>query len=1070
MTPQEEKAIAKTSESFWGFFVNNWRVALLVIISLFTFGLFALFSLPLESDPEVKIPFAMVTTVYPGASPTDIEKLVTDRLEEKLQNLDNLKELKSSSSEGVSSISVEFEANADLDKSLRDLRDEVDMAKSDLPEDATDPIVTEVRIDDQPIITVSILSNLPPTDLKKFGEDLQDELKAVNGVSDVLLSGLEKREMQVLIDIQKMEGYQLSLSSVVSAIAANHIDAPIGSILTDGFYYTASLKGQFNSADELLDLPVATRGGQNILLRDIAEVREVFAEKTSDARVYTFADKKFRDSVTLQVKKKTGANIVEIASEVKSVADKFKLEKLPPAADILVTNDWSKEIYDSVTTLGTSGIQTILIIFIVLFVALGLKEGLMVGFTVPLIFLVSFVCLSLFGETLNSLTLFSLVLSLGLIVDTSIVIMQGIYDGVKEKHLTGRQAALLAIETYRAPLISGTLTTVAVFIPMTMMTGIMGEFIKHIPITVSVTLIASLFIAIFILPAIAARVFRDYHKRTSHERDREPIFDRWIKPLRAWYAVFIRRVLSSKKRRRTWVIGMIIASLVTISFPIVGIMKVQMFPSVDFAFFSVNIERPVGTVLEDTAQTVDKVEKMVMELPEVDNFVTILGGTAAGVSIFSSSSSGSNKASITVNLLDKAERDMKSYDIAELMREKIKSITEADVEVSEVQAGPPTGAPVEVRVIGDDIDEIEQVATQLTQVIESIPGTHDVSNNIEHGTGEFHFKLKRDRLNFYGTSAAGVAAELRAAIFGNNSVKILRNGEETPIVVSLDFREESCENNLETALVERRDKITICRNAPRDISQIQNLLIATPKGLVPVSELADVAIAPAVTTIHHKDTETIVSATAYLDEGVVASDISNQILAKTQQMDIPKNVRIEIGGETEDVTESFASLGRAMIIGLFLIVLILVLEFNSFKQPFIICFALPLSLIGVFAGLTLVGRNFSFPGFIGIVALLGVVVNNAIILIDRINEKIRHGHSKLDASVESGADRLQPILLTTVTTAVGVVPLIWADEMWIDLALTIFFGIIFATLLTLVMVPIFYNALENEEEIRGSQG
>ncbi|MCF7845747.1 MAG: efflux RND transporter permease subunit [Candidatus Peribacteraceae bacterium] len=1066
MTPQEEKAIAKTSESFWGFFVNNWRVAMLVIITLFTFGLFSLFSLPLESDPEVKIPFAMVTTAYPGASPADIEKLVTDRMEEKLQNLENLEELTSASREGISSISVEFEADADLEESIRDLRDEVETAKSDLPEDATDPVVTEIRIDDQPIITVSILSNLPPRDLKNFGEDLQDELEAIAGVSEVLLSGIQNEEVQVIVDIQKLEGYSLSLSSIVSAISANHIDSPIGSLLVNDFYYTASLKGQFASADELLDLPIASLGGQNILLRDVAEVREVFAEKSSDARVYTFDDQTFRDSVTLQVKKKTGANIIEIAEEVKDSAENFRKEKLPPSAEILITNDWSKYIYESVTTLGRSGAQTIAIIFIVLFLALGLKEGLMVGFSIPLIFLISFIFLRFAGETLNDLVLFSLVLSLGLVVDTSIVIMEGVYEGVKTKNLSGREAALLAIKTYRAPLISGTLTTVAVFIPMAMMTGIMGEFVKHIPITVSITLLSSLFIALFILSAIAARVFRDYHKRPEHKKDKDPILSRWINPLRRWYLVKIRRILSSKKRRRSWIIGMIIASLVTVTFPIIGILKVQMFPSVDFEFFTVNIERPVGTVLEETAKTVDTVEQMVMKLPEVDNFVTILGGTSSGLSIFSSSASGSNKASITVNLLDESERMLKSWEIADQMRDEVRSITEADVEVSEIEAGPPTGAPVELRVIGENIAELERVASDLTQVIESIEGTRDVDNNIEHGTGEFHFKLKRDRLNFYGVSAASVAGDLRSAVFGNDSVKILRSGEETPIVVSLDFRTEDCKNDLETTLIERRDKITICRNSPRDISQIQNLLISTPKGLVPVSELATIELNPAVTAIHHRDTETIVSATAYVEEGFLASEISAEILAQVNQMEIPDAVRIELGGETEDVTESFASLGQAMIFGLFLIVLILVLQFNSYRQPFIITFTLPLALIGVFTGLTLLGRNFSFPGFIGIVALLGVVVNDAIVLIDRINNKIRDGMEKLEAIVSSAGDRLQPIILTTVTTACGVLPLVWADEMWIDLALSIFFGIIFATVLTLVMVPIFYNALENEKEIR----
>ncbi|MCF7836768.1 efflux RND transporter permease subunit [Candidatus Gracilibacteria bacterium] len=1065
MHAADEKGISKVKDSFWGFFVNNWRVTILLLILFVLGGVFSLFTLPLESDPEVEIPIAIVSTTYPGASPADIEKLITDRIEERLKNLNNLDKLTSSSSEGVSSITVEFDASADLTESIRDLRDEIENIKKDLPENANDPIVTEISVSDQAIISASLLSRLPPSEMKKYGEDLQDILEGIPGASEVILSGLQGEEVQVLVDIRKLEGYEISISEVVNSISRNHTDFPIGSILTNGFYYTASLKAQFSSAEELLELPVISRGNQNIYLRDIAEVRQAFAEKTSEARVFKIGENNLLDSVTLQVKKKTGANIVELADAVKSEVEKYKNEVLPPSVEILISNDWSEYVRDDIRTLGRSALQTIAIIFIVLFLALGRKEALMVGFSIPLIFLLAFTGLSLVGETLNGIVLFSLILSLGLIVDTSIVIMEGVYEGVKERGLNGREAALLAIHTYKAPLIAGTLTTVSVFIPMMLMSGIMGEFIKHIPITINLTLFSSLFIAIFILSAVAARVFQDYHK--TEKKDKKPVLEKFITPLRAWYLRKIREILYSKRKRRGFVVGMLVAMVLTFALPVLGILKVQMFPSVNLDFFMVNVELPVGATLEETSRITSEVEGLIPDLPEVINYVSIIGGGGASFAMRGGGLASTNKAQITVNLTKMDARKIKSYQIAELMREKIKPITEAKVEVEELNAGPPSGAPVEIRVKGEEVGQLEMVAELLVRELEKIPGTRDVASDVEHGTGEFHFKLKRDRLNFYGVSAVAVAADLRTAVFGNDSVKILRSGEETPIVVVLDFRAEDCKSDKFTQILEKRDSITLCRNSPSDISQIRNLLISTPKGMIPVSELADVELHPAITVIRHNDTEIVVNVHAYTEEGTLPVDVVEKIQTDLPNFSdqIPAGVRLEFGGETEDITESFMSLFRAMIIGVFLIVLILVLQFNSFRQPFIIMFTLPLALIGVFGGLALIGKNLSFPGFIGVVALAGVVVNDAIVLIDRINHNIKAGIPKLEAIIQSGGERLQPIILTTVTTAFGVLPLAFANELWGDLAWSIAFGITFATILTLVMVPILYNWLESDKEL-----
>ncbi len=1062
-----QKRVDCIKQSPWSFFIKRWRLTLVAMAAIVIAGFIGLSNMPLESDPEVKIPIGMVTTVFPGASPTDVEELITDKLETELKTLDDLKLITSSSSDGISSITVEFEAEADLTDSIRNLRDKVDEARADLPDEADNPMVTEIRTNDYPVITFSLLGDLTPHEFKRFGDDLKEELEGIPGVSKATLSGIEEREMQVLIDIKALEGLQLTLEQVVQAIQNNHVDFPIGSILTKDFYYQVSLKGQLQTEAALLNLPVASRNGRNIHLKDIAEVRDVFGSQTTITKVYQSEKERFTNSATLQVFKKTGASIIDITDEAKETVEQYHKDHFPPGVDVLVSGDNSVFIREDLQTLGTSGIQVITIIFILLFIALGLKEAVLAALSIPFIFFISFLVLFLVGETFNFLVLFSLILSIGLIVDNAIIMMEGVHENLKGRRLPADESAYLTIATYKNPLISSTFTTVSAFLPMALMPGIIGQYMAHIPRTVTITLFASLFVATFLLPSVASHLFRKFKSA-----DIKPaLLERFITPLKKWYEKHIRSILSSKRKRRTWVIGMILTSMVAISFPFVGIMKVQMFPKWDGDYFTVEIEGPLGSRLEDTLAVAEKLDPYLLKLPEVDNYVTIVGGgalaiTKEGPAMGLGGATRANRASITVNLIEKKDREYKAYEISEMFREKIRPVTGADIVVSDLQTGPPTGADVEARIIGDDLAALERYASEIENELEQVEGARDTNVDISHGPGEFHFTMKRDQLEFYGLSVYQLASELRTAVFGSNRIKIVKSGEETPIVVRLDFREEVCKQDPRTRLLEKRDDLTLCNLNPKNLDQVKRLLITTPKGQVPLSELIEVSLEPSVTTIRHRDGEKVVNVKAFAKKGYLAEDIRKALDERLKNIPVPEGVTFEYGGEFEEMQESFNSLFSAMYIGLILIAFILVLQFNSFRQPFIILFTLPLALIGVFFGLAAIGRDFSFPAFIGIVALMGVVVNDAIVLIDRINSHIKAGMKKLDAIVRSGTERLQPIFLTTITTATGVLPLVWAGSFWTDLALAIFFGILFATVLTLVMVPIFYNALESDKELK----
>jgi HAE1 family hydrophobic/amphiphilic exporter-1 len=640
--------------------------------------------------------------------------------------------------------------------------------------------------------------------------------------------------------------------------------------------------------------------------------------------------------------------------------------------------------------------------------------------------------------------------------------MEGIHHFLKEKNLPPMDAALMSIKTYKTPLISATLTTISAFMPLMLMSGIMGDYVKHIPITVIIALTASLFVAILLLPAIAVRAFRNFDHTAPRK---EPLFSHVINPLRAWHMNLLRRTLPSRKRRWTWVVSLFLLFCTAVSFPAIGLMKTEMFGGMDLDFFFVNIETPVGSSLEDTARATEQVEELVKQVPELQNFVTVIGGvTTVSMSMGMGSSEGSNLASITVNLTPTGERKIKSYTITDDFREKVKEITDAKVEIQNIGAGPPSGAPIALRVLGENLGDAELTAEAIVRELEQIDGVLDPSTGVEAGTGEFQFTLKRDVLSYYGLSVTQVAGELRSAVFGNDSVKIVRSGSETPVVVRLDFRDPECTSDPMNELLEKRDRLTICPSRITSLAQIEQLLIQTPMGAVPIGDLADVRINPSVRSIRHEDGEQVVNVEASNREDVTPLEITEQLKEKIEAMTLPEGVRVEYGGALQEIDDSYTSLWNALMIGLVLIAFFLVLQFRSYKQPLIILFSLPLSLIGVFFGLTLLGMNFSFPAFIGIAALAGIVVNDSIVLIDRINANVRSGFDKMEAIITAAGERLQPIILTTVTTAMGVLPLAFTNELWAGLAWTIIFGIIFATVLSLIMVPIFYMMLEGKRK------
>ena len=1088
------RRIEKTRAGFFGFFIKRWRLTILMAIGMAVWGFLSLMELPREAQPEVQIPIAVVTTVYPGASPSDIEELITDKVEEKLDGLENVERLTSNSSFGVSNVVIEFEAGADLKESFRDLQDKVDLI-SGLPSEAEDPMATEIRLDDFAIVTFSLVGDLTDEQLKNLGERAQDELESIKGVSRVNLLGARRREFSVVLKQARMNQLGIGITQVVSAISSSNINFPLGTVEVGQTKYNVRSVGKFENVEDLGKIVVKNTQAGLIFLNDIAEIKDQLAEKTTISRV-SLDGGALQNVVSLQIYKKTGGNIIEIVDSAKQELDNLKKrEIIPKDISIEVVSDMSQFIRDDLNTLGRSGIQTFILIFILLALALAFRQAMIAALAVPLIFLGTFGILKLQGQTLNSLTLFSLVLSLGLLVDTLIIILEGLHDNLM-KGYTSEESALLSVGTFRWPLIAGVLTTISAFVPMFLVSGVIGEFLKTMPLTISATLGISLIVALIVIPSLAARVVKrnaretrnkkleirdDDAEVTSHSSlqpeadpplaeatrdgddddgggpsdqwpvtsdetiEKEHLMEKYFtKPLQKRYHNFIRNLLETKKRRRTLVAGVVLAFAFSIGVLVIGFLPVQMFPQYDIDFFVINVELPSGSVLEETEKKVQIVEQKLLETKEVESFVTNIGsgGGLAFTGFGPSAGAGEHLAAVTVNLYEKDERERASYEIAADLREAFRKIDGAKVTVTEVEEGPPGAEPVEVRITGDDLTVLDKIALDVKSITEKIPGAVEVDTGIRVSPPEFAFKLRHEELGRYNLNAAYVSSVLRSAIYGSKASTVIREGED--IDIRVQYSSESVDA----------------------VEELKNLRIITPVGeSIALSQLADFELTPALENISHRNLKRVVSVTAK-NQDKTPTQIFTELQERLEEYKLPEGYEIIYGGEFEQMQESFIELYYAMIVAVVLILLILILEFDSFRQPLIIILTLPMAMIGVVVGLRVLGLAFGFPAFLGLVGLAGIVVNDAIVLIDRINNNLRERKMELvEGIAEAGEARLQPIFLTTVTTIAGIMPLYFANEFWRGLSVAMIFGLAFSTVLTLTLVPVLYRWLEGKKHL-----
>ncbi|MFA4891613.1 MAG: efflux RND transporter permease subunit [Candidatus Gracilibacteria bacterium] len=1053
----DQQNLEKGRKSIWTFFIRKKLIAFILIIGISIIGLLSIFSIPKESMPEVKIPMAVIMTALPGATPSDVEELVTKPVEKEIAGVSNIAEWASSSTFGVSVISVQFEPKVDTKEAIANLKDATDQAASDLPDSAIGPNVKEISFTDYPIITFALVGELSQLSLSQIADNVATELDTVQGVLKTEISGKVTSQVSVTLDQNKLENAGLSITDIETAIKYSNMDMPAGTINMDKMTYSVRFQGRIENLQDLGKI-ILTQG---ITLEDIAKIEFKTDKQSTLSRIWQPGQTGqspalangpasgpspnwTKNAISISIYKKTGGNILNVVDLSKEKIDELKAKNIIPAnIDVVVASDNASYIRKDLGNLTEAGIETFIIIIIVLFLAIGFKEGLIASLSVPLTLFVTIPILIYLGETLNSLTLFSMVIALGILVDTAIVMMEA-YNINIAKGFNSTDAATVAIETYKWPLITSILTTTFAFVPMLMLSGIVGQFIRTLPITITIVLISSLLLSIVLIPAVAI----SFIKSAGHAREEAPksILQPVIEAIKRFQINHLRSLMESRLKRIVLIGGTLFLFVLSISLPISGALQTEMFSSVDIPYFIISIETPKGTVLEETSKLASKVERLLTEVPEIDNFVTIVG-SAQGSALTHESMFGiggnldSNLANITVNLVDEKNRERRSYEIADAVRNQIKStILEGKITVTEMKEGPPSGAAVTINVNGDDMATLKKISKDIQGFLKEIKGTKNIDDSLTQGLNEFVFKLDRDRLALHSLSTIEVSNIIRSVIQGANATTITLDSKDTDVILKYD-------------------------NTSPTISDIENIKIPSHKGyMIELKELGTYTFQESLSAINHREQKRSVQVTSAVEQDANSIEITQEIQNKLKDYPLPKGYTIDYSGDFESLTGSFSELGMAMLIGVILIAMTLILEFNSIRQTLIILFTVPMGLIGAIPGLWLFGQNFSFSAFLGIVALSGIVVSKGIVKIDKINSNLHQGNMPLkEAILEASASRTRPILLTTVATIIGAIPVALTDEFWRGIGVALATGVLASAFLALFVIPILYFILEKKK-------
>lgn len=1009
------------------------RTVLMLFCLIMLIGLSTLINIPKESNPDITVPFVYVSVTHDGISPADADALIYKPLEKELRSLDGLKEMISTATTGHLSITLEFYTDVDIDQALLDVRQKVDDAKGELPEESKEPKVKEINVALFPVMVVTLAGEVDESALYAVAEDLQDRLEALPGVLEASIQGKRDEIAEIIVDPARMDNYGLSFSELASLVGNNNQLVASEDLDTGAGRFGVKVPGLIESIPDILQLPVKADGDQVVLFQDIAVGRLAYKDRKNAARVNG------KQAVTLEIKKRIGSNIIQTLDEVKGIINQVK-PYWPAGIEVGITQDESEQIKDMLNDLFNNVLVATLLVMILVLGSLGLGSSFLVGVAIPGAFLMALIVLSMMGYTMNMVVLFSLILSVGMLVDGAIVVTEyadrRLAEGAKRRH-----AYMEAAQRMAWPIIASTATTLAVFLPLLFWPGTTGEFMKFLPLTLLYTLSASLIMALIVVPTIGAVMGRDGHHNPAALQAIQAAEQGRFHELKGFTGAYIR-VLHKAVQRPLTVLGIAIGALI-MSFVIYASMGhgVEFFPDVDADIGLVDVRARGNLSLLERETLVQEVEKRIFDMGEIQSIYSatfIKAPTDAAADVI---------GRIQIELVNWEHRRTANEILADI-EQRTASIAGIIIETQKKKNGPAAGAPIQLQLTASSREAIIPLLEQVKDVFNADPDLKDVRDDRPLEGVEWQLKINREEATRFGTNIASTGAMIRM-ITGGQKV-----GTFQP-----DFSD---------------DEVEILLRYPtqaRNIDQFDSFNLQTPHGLVPVSNFMQRVAVPKSGDVIRIDGKYRYRVTANVQEGVNANE---KIFALTDAIkDLnwrEAGVEPRFRGDFEKMAETGSFLGKAFGIALFLMATILVTQFNSFYQAGLIMSAIVLSVVGVLIGLLIRGEPFGIVmSGVGVIALAGIVVNNNIVLIDTYNRLIHQGVEPVDAALRTGAQRLRPVLLTAITTVVGLMPMVmqWnidllhqhftvgapSSQWWTQLSTAIAGGLTFATVLTLILTP-----------------
>jgi multidrug efflux pump len=1113
------------------FAVNN-KISMFLLTLIITYlGFNSYNSMPKESFPEIVIPTIYVGTTYSGNSAEDMEKLITKPLEKEIASITGIKKLDGTSIQDFSNIIVEFNTGVEVETALREVKDAVDKAKNDpdFPKDITaGPNVFEINFSEFPIMTVNVSGPYTEVQLRQYAEYLQDEIEKLPEISDVKLKGTSEKEVKVDVDLFKMQSRQISFNDISQAIGVENLTLSAGELEADGFKRSMRIVGEFKNISEIENIIIKSEFQNPVFLKDVASVTEGFADPTSIARSDGL------QVISLDVIKRSGENLLSAADKIKALVEESKSDKFPANLKVNIFNDQSTATRDQLLNLQNSIISGVILVILVLMFFMGLRNSLFVGLAIPLSMFLGILILNLMGVTLNMVVLFSLILALGMLVDNSIVAVENVYRFISEGH-SKDEASKMAVGEVAIALISSTATTLAAFAPLMFWPGLMGEFMKYLPLTLIITLTSSLFVALVLTPPFTAKfiIVADENqdlKALNKKRLRNNLlisgvlicialigqvtgylavrnlfglsailvlnYHFLLKPASDWtqervlpaieniYNNFIAFTLKGWMPILVFIstFGLLFLSFILLSvFP----SKVLFFPQADPQYVNVFVDLPIGSSISETdklmKQIESKVEKAIQPYKEkgvVDAVLSQIGENTNDPASPPEPGVTPNKARLTVSFVTADKRQgISTAKIMEEIRASVQNIAGVEIVVDRNQDGPPTGKPINIEISADDAEmkELSQLSDKVLNYLknENIPGVEELKMNVTSNIQQDIITIDREAARRYGVSTYDVAMTIRSALFGREVSKLKVGEEEYPIMVR--FNED-----------QRQDKEALMNQ----MVTFRNMDAGGRIVQVPISAVASIKASTTYNAVKRKNEKRTITIYSNVLKEYNANEVVDKLKMVMADYDMPEKFNYKFTGEQEEQAVAMSFLSNALLIALLAVFLIIVSQFNSLMSPLIIMFSVIFSTIGVFLGYVLTGMDIVIiMTGIGIISLAGVVVNNAIVLIDYtkyLEQQTLESSGKVkledddvrNAIMLAGKTRLRPVLLTAITTVLGLIPLAtgfnfdfvglinelnpniyWGGDsaaFWGVLSWTVVYGLIFATFLTLVVVPVMY--------------